>query len=57
MSAKLSFGDRLYRGEKSFNFIGNRRRWYALSALLIITSALSLGVQGLHLGIEFKRRI
>ena len=54
MSAKLSFGDRLYRGEKSFNFIGNRRRWYALSALLIITSALSLGVQGLHLGIEFK---
>ncbi len=54
MSAKLSFGDRLYRGEKSFNFIGNRRRWYALSALLIITSALSLGIQGLHLGIEFK---
>jgi len=54
MTSKLSFGDRLYRGEKSFNFIGNRRRWYALSALLIITSALSLGVQGLHLGIEFK---
>ena len=54
MTTKLSFGDRLYRGEKSFNFIGNRRRWYALSALLIITSALSLGIQGLHLGIEFK---
>jgi len=54
MNTKLSFGDRLYRGEKSFNFIGNRRRWYALSALLIITSALSLGIQGLHLGIEFK---
>ena len=54
MSAKLSFGDRLYRGEKSFNFIENRRRWYALSAFLIITSSLALGIQGLHLGIEFK---
>ena len=54
MSSKLSFGDRLYRGEKSFNFIESRRRWYALSALLIITSSLSLGIQGLHLGIEFK---
>ncbi|MTA52873.1 MAG: protein translocase subunit SecF, partial [Actinobacteria bacterium] len=54
MSSKLSFGDRLYRGEKSFNFIENRRRWYALSALLIITSSLALGIQGLHLGIEFK---
>lgn len=54
MSTKLSFGDRLYRGEKSFNFIENRRRWYALSALLIITSTLSLGIQGLNLGIEFK---
>lgn len=54
MSAKLSFGDRLYRGEKSFNFIENRRRWYGLSAFLIITSSLALGVQGLHLGIEFN---
>ena len=54
MSSKLSFGDRLYRGEKSFNFIENRRRWYALSAFLIITSSLALGLQGLHLGIEFK---
>ena len=54
MSAKLSFGDRLYRGEKSFNFIENRRRWYALSAFLIITSSLALGIQGLQLGIEFK---
>jgi preprotein translocase subunit SecF len=54
MSSKLSFGDRLYRGEKSFNFIENRRRWYALSAFLIIASSLALGLQGLHLGIEFK---
>ena len=54
MSAKVSFGDRLYRGEKSFNFVQNRKRWYALSAVLIVASILALGVKGLDLGIEFK---
>ena len=54
MSRLSGMGGRLYRGEKSFNIIGNRRRWYALSGLVIIISAVSLGVQGLHLGIEFK---
>lgn len=54
MSTKLSFGDRLYRGEKSFNFVQNRKRWYALSAVLIVASIFALGVKGLDLGIEFK---
>jgi preprotein translocase subunit SecF len=53
--AKLSgIGGRLYRGETSIDFIGKRRRWYALSGLLIIASAVTLFTQGLHLGIEFK---
>ena len=53
--AKFSgFGARLYTGEKSFNIIERRRRWYALSALFIIISFGVLGVQGLKLGIEFK---
>ena len=53
--AKFSgFGARLYTGEKSFNIIERRRRWYALSALFIIISFGALGVQGLKLGIEFK---
>lgn len=52
---KLSgLGGRLYSGETSFNFIANRRRWYALSAVFIAISAASLGIQGLKLGIEFK---
>ena len=54
MSRLAGMGGRLYRGEKSFNIIGNRRRWYALSLLVVILSGVSLGVQGLHLGIEFK---
>jgi len=47
-------GGRLYRGEKSFNIIGQRRRFYALSLLVILIAAIALGTQGLKLGIEFK---
>jgi preprotein translocase subunit SecF len=54
MTTKVSFGDRLYRGEKSINFVNNRRRWYSLSALLIVASIFALGAKGLELGIEFK---
>ena len=54
MSKLSGLGGRLYRGETSVNFIGRRRRWYAVSALFILVSIGSLVVQGLHLGIEFK---
>ncbi len=54
MSSLSGLGGRLYRGETSIDFIAKRRRWYAFSGLLIIVSAIALGVQGLHLGIEFK---
>ncbi len=47
-------GGRLYRGETSLNIIGARKKWYALSGVFIVLSLFSLGVQGLHLGIEFK---
>ncbi len=47
-------GGRLYRGETSIDFIGHRRRWYALSGMLILLSLGALTLQGLHLGIEFK---
>jgi preprotein translocase subunit SecF len=49
-----SLGARLYRGEVSLNFIGNAKRWYALSGVLILISLGALLIQGLHLGIEFK---
>jgi len=52
---KLSgLGGRLYRGETSVNIISARKKWYALSGVFIVLSLFSLGVQGLHLGIEFK---
>ncbi len=52
---KLSgLGGRLYSGETSFNIVGNRRRWYSISAVFILLSIGALFIQGLHLGIEFK---
>jgi preprotein translocase subunit SecF len=47
-------GGRLYRGETSINFIGNRRRWYGLSGFFVLLSIGALAIQGLSLGIEFK---
>jgi preprotein translocase subunit SecF len=54
MTTATSFGARLYTGEKSFNFIGNRKRWYAISLLLVSLSIATLLTQGLKLGIEFQ---
>jgi preprotein translocase subunit SecF len=47
-------GGRLYRGETSINFIGNRNRWYGLSGFFVLLSIGALAIQGLTLGIEFK---
>lgn len=54
MATATSFGARLYTGEKSFDFIGNRKRWYAVSLVLIAISIGTLLTQGLKLGIEFQ---
>jgi preprotein translocase subunit SecF len=45
---------RLYRGGTSFDFIGNRRWWFAISALVILAGVVSLGTRGLNEGIDFK---
>jgi preprotein translocase subunit SecF len=45
---------RLYRGETSFDFIGNRRWWFGISALIILLGVISLSTRGLNEGIDFK---
>jgi preprotein translocase subunit SecF len=54
MSRLGSFGARLYHGEASIDFVHRRRLWYALSAVVLLISALGLGLRGLDLGVEFK---
>jgi preprotein translocase subunit SecF len=45
---------RLYRGETSFDFIGHRRIWFIVSAVVIVVGVISLSTRGLNLGIDFK---
>lgn len=45
---------RLYHGQTKFDFIGRRRTWFALSALLLVASIGALVFLGLNYGIEFK---
>jgi preprotein translocase subunit SecF len=45
---------RLYRGETSFDFVGRRRIWYTISAIIIVAGLVSLGTRGFNLGIDFK---
>ncbi len=45
---------RLYRGETSFDFIGNRRWWFGISAVIILLGIISLSTRGLNAGIDFK---
>jgi preprotein translocase subunit SecF len=47
-------GARLYSGQASFNFVGNRRRWYLISAIILIIALGGIFVRGLNLGVEFK---
>jgi preprotein translocase subunit SecF len=54
MSRIGDFGARLYKGEVSYDFIGNRKTWFMVSAVLLLISIASLLVLRLTLGIEFR---
>jgi preprotein translocase subunit SecF len=45
---------RLYRGETSFDFVGRRRMWYAISGIIILAGVVSMGVRGFNFGIDFR---
>ncbi|HEU4545534.1 MAG TPA: protein translocase subunit SecF, partial [Microlunatus sp.] len=54
MSKLRDLGHKLYTGEVSYDFVGRRRRWYVISAVLIAVSLLSIGIRGFQWGIEFE---
>jgi preprotein translocase subunit SecF len=45
---------RLFLGQTAVDFWGHRRRFFAVSAALIVISVLSLTLRGLNLGIDFE---
>ena len=51
---KRSLAYRLYHGETSIDFMGQRRRWFIVSGVIIVVGLASLFVRGLNLGIDFK---
>lgn len=51
---KRSIAHRLYTGEISYDFVSTRKRWYLISASVLLISVLALVFRGLSLGIEFR---
>ena len=54
MSRFSRLGNDLYSGARSFDIVGRRRFWYALSAVLMLVSLFGLVGRGLNFGIEFS---
>lgn len=50
----MSFLKKLSRGETNFDFVGKRRLWFQISAILILIALGFVGFRGLNLGIEFR---
>jgi preprotein translocase subunit SecF len=54
MSSLGTLAHRLYSGEVSYDFVGKRNRWYAISGVILLLALVGLFGRGLNLGIEFK---
>ena len=55
MSRLTTFGNALYTGEKSFDFVGNRVRWNLIGATIVILAiVLTILRGGFVFGIEFR---
>jgi preprotein translocase subunit SecF len=54
MSKLSRMGHALYSGQMSIDFVGRRKLWYALSALIVLVAVLGLVFRPLNLGIEFQ---
>lgn len=54
MSRLGSLGNRLYRGEVSYNIVGRRKRWLAIFGAVLLISILGLLVRGLQFSVDFK---
>ncbi len=54
MASFAAFGNDLYTGRRSIDFIGRRRTWYTIGVIMVSLSLLALIVLKLNLGLEFK---
>jgi len=49
----MNVWQKISRGETQIDFVGHRRRWFYISATLLVVSVLTVTVFGLNLGLEF----
>ncbi|WP_139417001.1 protein translocase subunit SecF [Agromyces laixinhei] len=49
-----TFGNDLYTGKRSFNFIGGRKKWYTIAGLLLLLSVVVPLLTGVNFSIEFR---
>ncbi|GAA0627031.1 protein translocase subunit SecF [Kribbella sandramycini] len=54
MSKLGQLGNKLHKGEVSYDFIGKRKIWFVVSIVLVLLSLGGLFTRGLALGIEFR---
>ena len=54
MTSVRNLGHRLYEGEVSVDFVGRRKRWYIISALILLVCVGAVIFRGLNFGIEFR---
>jgi preprotein translocase subunit SecF len=55
MASFAQFGNDLYTGKRSFNFVGGRKVWYTIAIVAILISVLLPFVRGgFNFGIEFR---
>ena len=54
MPSFATFGNELYTGERSINFVGRQKLWFSISGVLIALSLIGLFGRGLNLSLEFK---
>jgi preprotein translocase subunit SecF len=50
----IAFAHKLYRGETRIDFVGNRKKWYAASAVIILLCLAAMIFRGFNWGIDFK---
>ncbi|MFC3963022.1 protein translocase subunit SecF [Nocardia jiangsuensis] len=48
------FFSRLYTGTGAIDVIGNRRRWYLISAVIVLIALASMAIRGFNFGIDFE---
>ena len=54
MTSFAEFGNDLYSGKRSIDFVGRQKTWYTVSLILLVLAAAGLFGRGLNIGLEFK---